>query len=296
MRFTKMTRSNLLWGAFFTAPLMLGIAVFDFWPIVQSLYLSFTEWGSFGNYEWNGLDNYRKLISDRELLGAFRNVVVYALIQVPFSIAIPIVVAVLLNRKIRGVSVYRTLFFLPVITMPVAISVVWKWLYNGDYGIINYGLSELGINGPRWLTDPKLALYSVIVVAIWSSIGYNMILFLSGLQGISSTYYEASSIDGANGLRQFFYITLPMLTPTIFFVTVISLIDALQVFDLIYVMIGPDSPVIEQTQSVVVLFFQHAFVLNEKGYASTIIMLLFVVIMIITLIQLRLQKRWVYYE
>lgn len=296
MRISTLTRSNLLWGAFFIAPLMLGITIFDFWPIAQSFYLSFTDWGSFGNYTWNGIENYRRLLSDPELLGAFRNVAVYALLQVPSSIAVSIVVAVLLNRRIRGISLYRTLFFLPVVTMPVAISVVWKWMYNGDYGIINYGLNSLGIHGPRWLTDPHLALYSAIVVAVWSSIGYNMILFLSGLQGISSDYYEASVIDGANGFRQFFHISLPLLTPTIFFVTVISLINAFQVFDLIYVMIGPNSPVIEQTQSVVVLFFRHAFVRNEKGYASAIVMLLFFVIILVTMIQLRLQKRWVHYE
>jgi multiple sugar transport system permease protein len=297
---SPMARANRFWGTLFVAPFLLMLFVFDLWPIFHSFYLSFTDWGDFGRVKWTGLDNFRRMLRDAELWGAFRNMFIYVAIFVPFSVAISVFVAVLLNQKIRGVTLYRTLFFLPVVTMPAAISVVWKWLYNADYGLINYMLERFSFEGPRWLTDPKIALYSLIVVAIWSSIGYNMIIFLSGLQGISSSYYEAGAIDGAGPFQKFVHITLPLLTPTMFFVTVISLIHAFQVFDLIYIMIGSDiqshNLVIEETQSVVFLFFKHAFVVNDKGYASAIMLLLFALILLVTLIQLTVQKRWVHYE
>jgi multiple sugar transport system permease protein len=299
-RLSPMTRANRFWGYLFVAPFLIGLLIFDLWPIFHSFYLSFTDWGSFGSAEWTGLDNFRRMLHDTEVWGAFQNVFVYVGIYVPASVVLSVIVAVLLNQKIRGVTLYRALFFLPVITMPAAVSIVWKWLYNADYGLINYILSQFSIQGPRWLTDPQIALYSLIAVAVWSSIGYNMIIFLSGLQGISSAYYEAASIDGAGAFHKFTHITLPLLTPTLFFVTVISLIHAFQVFDLIYVMIGSDiqthNPVIEETQSVVFLFFQHAFVLNDKGYASAIMLLLFVLILLVTAVQLAIQKRWVHYE
>jgi multiple sugar transport system permease protein len=224
-------------------------------------------------------------------------------ISVPCCIALSILVAVLLNQKIRGVGIYRTLYFLPAVTMPAAIALVWKWLYNGDYGLINALLSMVHIQGPRWVSDPRLALYSIIVVYIWSYIGNNMVLFLAGLQSIPSTYYEAAALDGANAFQRFWRITLPLLTPTIFFATVISLIQAFQVFDLIFLMfmttnsggaVGNLS--IEATQTLVFLFYQNAFVLNNKGYAAAIAMLLFVIILCVTAVQMRLQRRWVHYE
>ncbi|MDR7079483.1 ABC-type sugar transport system permease subunit [Neobacillus niacini] len=202
----------------------------------------------------------------------------------------------MLNQKIKGKSIYRTIYFLPVITMPAAIAMVWKWLYNGDYGLINFLLSKIGIQGPNWVSDPKFALYAVIVVAIWGGIGYNMIIFLSGLQGISKTYYEAALIDGAGPYRTFFSITLPLLSPIIFFVSIISFIHAFQVFDLIFMIVSDKSIAIDKTQSIVYLFYQHAFVLGDKGYASAITTLLLVIILLITAIQMKLQKKWVHYD
>ncbi|MDP9313230.1 MAG: sugar ABC transporter permease [Chloroflexota bacterium] len=277
------------------APMLLGLCIFYVWPALQTLYFSFTEWGAFGKYQWSGADNYQRLLRDAEVWQALRNTLLYTALSVPISIALAIGIAVLLNQHIRGVGVYRTLFFLPAVTMPAAIAMVWQWLFNGDYGLINYLLSFLGLEGPRWLSHPRLALYSVVAVGVWASIGSNMVIFLSGLQGIPRTYYEAAEIDGAGPFRQFFRITLPLLTPTIFFATVLSLISAFQVFDLIYLMIGPNSPVIDNTQSVVYLFFEQAFLLNDKGYAATIIMLLFVIILAVTSLQFRLQRRWVHY-
>ncbi|HLZ62893.1 MAG TPA: sugar ABC transporter permease, partial [Ktedonosporobacter sp.] len=236
------------------------------------------------------------LAQNPDLGRALVNTLIYTLLSVPGGIALSILVAVLLNQKIRWVGIYRTLYFLPTITMPAAIAVVWKWLYNGDYGLINYILSLFHIQGPRWISDPHFALYSAIVVAIWSTVGYNMILFLAGLQSIPSMYYEAASLDGAGRFATFFRITLPLLSPTVFFATVIGLINAFQVFDMVFLMFGPNSLVIDSTQTVVYLFYKSAFIDNNKGFASVIVMVLLVIILIVTAIQMRLQKRWVHYS
>lgn len=294
MKQRRYAKGDLFWAYLMIAPLMLGLFVFYIYPVFQTLFYSFTEWGSFGNYKWAGLFNYKKMLTDTNLHIAFRNTAVYIALTVPGGIFTSILVAVLLNQKIRGLAIYRTLYFLPVVTMPAAIAMVWKWLYNGDYGLINYVLSWFSIKGPQWLTDPHTALYSIIFVAIWSSIGTNMIIFLSGLQGISSSYYEAASLDGAGPFYMFFRITLPLLTPMIFFVSVISLINGFQSFDLIYLMIGKIT--IESTQSVVYLFYDYGFTQNMKGYSASIAVVLFIIILMITFLQMKLQKRWVHYD
>jgi multiple sugar transport system permease protein len=289
-------RSDYFWAYCMIAPTMIGLTIFYLWPIIQTIYFSFTEWGAFGQYEWTGLDNYRRMLEDSNLLQSFKNTGIYIIFTVPIGIFLSILIAVLLNQKIKGKSVYRTLYFLPVITMPAAIAMVWRWLYNSDYGLLNYLLSIFGIKGPQWVSDPKIALYSIIVVAIWSGLGYNMVIFLSGLQGIPRSYYEAAEIDGAGPVKVFFKITLPLLSPVIFFVTIMSFIGAFQVFDLIFMMIGKSSTALENTQSIVYLFYQHAFVLNDKGYAAAIAVLLLIIILIITAIQMVLQKKWVHYD
>jgi len=292
----RQRRSDWLWAYVMIAPTVLGLAYFYFWPIVQTIYFSFTKWGAFGKYKWAGLANYEKLLADPTVWKSLGNTLVYTFLSVPVSMAISILVAVLLNQKIRGVSVYRTLYFLPVVTMPTAVAMVWKWLYHSEYGLINNLLSFFSIEGPLWINDPDIALYSLVIVAIWSTVGYNMVIFLSGLQGIPRTYYEAAQIDGAGPYRQFFRITLPLLTPTIFFVMIISMINAFQVFDIILMMIGPQNSTIDDTQSLVYLFYHHAFVIDNKGYAAAIGVILLVIILAVTIVQMRLQKKWVHYE
>lgn len=289
-------RSDYMWAYLMIAPAFIGLFIFYLWPIVQTVYFSFTEWGAFGTYNWIGLENYKRMLADAALVKSFKNTFVYTVLTVPFCIFLSIIVAVLLNQNIKGKTVYRTLFFLPVITMPAAIAMVWKWLYNSDYGLINYVLSWFGIKGPGWVTDPNIALYSVIVVAVWSGIGYNMVIFLSGLQSIPRTYYEAAIVDGAGPVKQFFKITLPLLSPVIFFVTIISLIGAFQVFDIIFMMISSNGTAIDSTQSVVYLFYQYAFVLNDKGYAASIAVILLIIILLVTIVQMSLQKKWVHYD
>lgn len=286
--------NDIAWGYAMVAPVVLGLLLFYVWPVIQTVYYTFTDWSSFGNYVWAGLDNYKELFRDVQFYKALRNTVFYVVLTVPPGIIIAILIAVLLNQNIRGRTFYRVVYFLPVITMPAAVAMVWRWLYNADYGLINYLLSLIGVDGPGWLTDPKIALYSVVLVIIWSGLGTNIILFLSGLQGIPQSLYEAADIDGANGRTKFFRITLPLLTPTVFFVSVMSLIGSFQLFDVIYMMVGEIG--IEATQTVVYLFYKYAFLMSEKGYAATVATVLFVIILLVTVGQLRLQKKWVHYE
>lgn len=294
-RMGALARERLLWGYLMIAPTLIGLLVFYIWPLIQTVYFSFTNWGAFGGYTWAGLDNYSKLLQQPDVSQALRNTFVYTFVSVPCTIILSIVVATLLNQNIRGKSIYRTLYFLPVVTMPAAIGMIWKWLYEGDYGLINQSLKPLGIQGPHWTTDPRTAMLSLIIVGIWMSVGYNMVLFLAGLQSIPASYYEAASIDGAGPLTKFFRITIPLLSPTIFFALVIAFINAFQVFDVIFIMFGSNNPAFGNVQSVVYLFYNDAFVTNDKGIAAAIAVVLLAIILAFTALQLWLQRRWVHY-
>ena len=206
--------------------------------------------------------------------------------------AISLVLAVLLNRKMKGRSVYRTIFFLPMVAAPAAVAMVWRWLFNADFGLINH---VFGVH-VNWVSDPNIAIFSIAVIGIWSIIGYNMVLFLAGLQEVPGDYYEAADIDGASGVRQFFSITLPLISPTIFFVLVTRVIGALQVFDLIFMVMDKSNPALIKTQSLVYLFYEYSFRQKNQGYGSAIVVLLLVVIMIVTVFQMIGQKKWVYYN
>lgn len=274
----------------------LGLGLFYLWPTVRTFLMSFTSAGAFGGGNFVGFDNYIRLFQDPELLGALRNTAVYTLIAlcgIPFSIAI----AALLNAKgLKGRSFYRTLYFIPVVTMPAAVGLVWRLIYNGDYGVLNAVLAWFGIKGEPWLTNGPTALAAIVIVAIWSSMGYAIVIFLAGLQGIPGSLMEAADLDGAGPIRKFFSITLPMLSPSIFFVSVTTVIGALQAFDLIYMMLGRNNPALPEIRTVVFLFYEAGFVDNYRGYAAAIAMLLLVIILIVTALQFRLQKKWVHYE
>lgn len=284
------------WGYLMIAPVIIGLGVFYIYPFVLTFYNSFLKIGSFNRSSWGGLVNYERLLGDTSMWNTLKNTVRYVIFTVPVTLFLALLIAVLLNAKIRGKSVYRVLYFLPYVTMAAAISMVWKWMFNGDYGLINHILGIFGIEGKRWLTEPSTAPYAIILVSIWSGLGYNMIILLAGIQGISPTYYEAARIDGAGPVEMFFKITFPLVTPTLFFLMITGLIGAFQIFDSIYMMIGKNTVVLENTQSIVMYFYRNAFDLNDKGYASAIAMLLFVLIMIITVIQMALQKKWVNYD
>jgi multiple sugar transport system permease protein len=283
------------WAFLLIAPTGIGLAVFTIWPAIQTFGYSFTKWGAFGGHTWIGIDNYVTVLTDPVFGQALRNTLgltAFALLGIPVSIFF----AVLLNRRgLRGLTVYRTLFYLPVVSLPAAVGLVWSMLYSGDYGLINQALSIVGIDGPNWISSANTVLIAVGIVVVWGSIGYNMVLFLAGLQSIPADYYEAASLDGAGRLRQFVSITVPLLTPTTFFVTVVSVINSLQIFDLVYLMVGKLNPALPEARTVVYLFFQKGFQEGNGGYASALAFVLLVIIASVTVVQFRLQRRWVHY-
>ncbi len=285
-----------VWGYLMILPLVLGLAVFYLWPIAQSVYYSFTEWGVFGGQQWVGLKNYQAFVSDPALPRAAWNTIEYSaliLLSIPFSI----VFAALLNQvRGRSVGLYRALYFIPVVSMPAAVAMVWRWLYNGDYGLINYLLSLVGVHGPHWVSDPRFTVYAMAVVGIWASLGYNMIIFSAGLKGIPQHYYEAASMDGAGRVRQFFSITLPLLSPSIFFVSVLSVIGGLQMFDTVLMMLGKSNPALAGSKTIAYLFYEYTFLNNQQGMGSAIAVVLMLVLLLLTAVQFRLQKKWVHYE
>ena len=290
---TSRERSEFRWGWAFIIPTMLGLIILNIIPIFQTIYKSFFKTGDFGRGNiFVGLENYQTMFADSQVWQALINTIKYAIVEVPFSIAISLVLAVLLNRKMKGRSVYRTIFFLPMVAAPAAVAMVWRWLFNADFCLINH---VFGVH-VNWVSDPNIAIFSIAVIGIWSIIGYNMVLFLAGLQEVPGDYYEAADIDGASGVRQFFSITLPLISPTIFFVLVTRVIGALQVFDLIFMVMDKSNPALIKTQSLVYLFYEYSFRQKNQGYGSAIVVLLLVVIMIVTVFQMIEQKKWVYYN
>ena len=293
---TPREKSEFLWGWLFILPTTIGLVILNIIPIFQTIYQSFFKTGDFGKgNKFVALSNYIKVFSDTEVWQALVNTFKYALVEVPFSIAISLVIAVLLNRKIKGRSIYRTIIFLPMVAAPAAIAMVWRWLYNADFGLIN---NVLGTN-INWVSNPNLTIFSITIIGIWSVLGYNMVLFLAGLQEIPRDYYEAASLDGATGAAAFFNVTLPLLSPTIFFVCVTRVIAAMQVFDLIFMIMagGANSnPALPKTQSLVYLFYKYSFTQKNMGYGSTIVVLLLVIILLITVFQMKAQKKWVFYN
>ncbi|MDF2885857.1 MAG: sugar transporter permease [Lacrimispora sp.] len=294
---SRREKSEFLWGWLFLLPTMAGLIILNIIPIFQTIYQSFFKTGAFGKGNvFIGLGNYNKLLTDGTVWQALWNTFKYALVEVPFSIAIALVLAVILNGKVKGRSIWRTIYFLPMVAAPAAVAMVWRWLYNSEFGLINHLLNRIGFSSVNWISDPAIAYISVAIVGIWSVIGYNMVLFFAGLQEIPRDYYEAAEIDGAGGVKQFFYITLPLISPTMFFVTVTRVIGAMQVFDSIYMMMEKSNPALVKTQSLVYLFYKYSFVEGNKGYGSAIVMLLLLVILLITVIQLLCQKKWVNYS
>ena len=282
-------------GYVFIAPVTLGLLIFYIWPFIQNFWFSFNDVNKFNVTHFVGLDNYKQLIDDAEVWTTFGNTLKYVVFTVPIGLFLSICIAALLNAKIRGTSIYRTLYFLPSVTMAAAVAMVWKWVFNEKMGILNSIIAGLGGERIGWLTNPKTALFIVMLVGLWMSVGYNMIILLAGMQGIPKTYYEAASIDGAGGLAQFFKITIPLLTPSIFFVMITSIISGFQVFDVVYMMVLKSNPAYESTQTVVMLFYRQAFDYGYKGYAAAISILIFIAIMIVTIFQLIGQKKWVNY-
>ncbi|HEX8244225.1 MAG TPA: sugar ABC transporter permease [Longimicrobium sp.] len=282
-------------GWLFIAPALVLIGVFFFLPVAASLLLSLTDFdiyavGDASNARFVGVRNYAHLLASKEFWQALRNTFIFALAGGPLTVAASLAAALLVNARLaRFRGVFRTVYFIPFVTTLVAVSVVWRYLYHPQYGLINYLLAKVGIHGPDWLGDPHWALAAIILMSVWKNFGYNMLIFIAGLQAIPADLYEAAMLDGAGPLLRFRHVTLPMLGPTMLFVGVITMIGYFQLFAEPYVMTqgGP----LGSTTSVVLLMYEEGFRWWRMGYAAALAFVLFIVMLLWTLIQFRLQRR-----
>ena len=291
-KMTAAEKREARWAYAFVFPTMLGLIVLNFYPFFNTIYQSFCKTGDFGKGNiFVGPANYQQVLTRAETWQSLWNTIKYAIIEVPFGIVIALLLAVLLNKKIAGRSVYRTIFFLPMVCAPAAVAMVWKWLYNTQFGLLN----NIFHTKVAWISDPKIAWISIGIIGVWSIIGYNMVLFIGGLQEIPGDYYEAASIDGATGVRAFFNITLPLLSPTTFFIVQTRIIGALTIFDLMFMVMDKTNVALPKVQSIVYLFYQYAFTNGNKGYGATLVMVLVIFIMIVTYILQRAEKHLVYH-
>ena len=288
-------QSEAVSGYLFILPWLIGFLIFVVGPMLGLVYLSFHRWDLIGDPRFVGWRNYERLFTDKLFRKSLEVTILYGLGRVPLGVIVALATAILLNQKIKFVGFWRVVYYMPVVLPPVAVSLVWAWIYNPRYGIINgFIQSVFGVQGPSWLNDPVLVLPSLMVMAVWVAAGRNMIIYLAGLQGISQDLYSAADIDGAGPWAKFWRITLPLLTPVIFFNVVTGMIDTFKLFTQAYVMTqgGP------QNQS---LFFTYylwrtAFQDFRMGYASAMAMVVFVIIIALTLLVFRSSKAWVFYE
>ena len=290
------TLQKILWAAFFLFPSLAGLLIFMIIPMISSLALTFYEWDPLipTRFHFLGLQNYLTLIKDANFWAALRHTLLYIVGYIPLVMVSGLAIAVLMNQKLVGRTFFRGAFFMPVISAWVAVALMWTWIFNPKFGIVNYFLGLLGISGPAWLYDPNWAMPAIILTSVWKDIGFVMILFLTGLQNIPREYYEAASIDGAGAWPQFRKITLPLLSPTAFFALIISLINSFQVFDQVWVMTqgGPAGATTVLVQQIV----NNAFRYGRMGYAATMSWVLFLIVFLVTIFQTRMQKNWVNYD
>lgn len=288
--FGNLTNNERFAGWVFILPALVGTLIFIIIPVICSFGLSFAKWDLLYPIQFVGLANYREIFSEALFYKILLNTIVFALATSVLGVIIPLVLACILNSKVRGAEFYKTAYFLPFITPMIVIGVVWEWIFDPNIGLLNHIL-HLHIN---WLYDTHFAMPALIIVSVWKLIGYNMVIFLSSLSGISQSMFEAAKIDGANELQTFKNVTVPLLSPTIFFVVIITAISSFQVFDLIYLMTqgGP----LNSTNVLVYAIYQNAFEYFNVGKASAIAYVLFVIILVLTLVQWNLRKKLVYNE
>ena len=287
----SMARREAIAGYLFLLPNIIGFLIFTAIAVTASLVISLTNWDLLSPPRFIGLANYVKLFTNDPTFGkVLVNTIVFTAGSVPLATAIGLGLALVMNQPLRGVVLFRALYFLPVVTSMVVVALIWRWLYNPDFGVVNYALGALGVRQPpNWLTSPAWAMPAVILMAVWKQVGYTMVIYLAGLQAIPGHLYEAASIDGAGGWQRFRHITLPMLTPTTFFVLIISVINSFQVFDAVLVLTGGGPA--DATRTLVVYIYDQAFNYLQMGYGAHIAWVLCLIIFVITLIQWRLQGR-----
>jgi multiple sugar transport system permease protein len=276
------------------SPWLIGVFLFVLGPMLASLYISFTRWDLLSPAEFIGLQNYEKMFSRDPLFWqSLKVTAIYTCVYVPMELTGGLVLALLMNQRLRLVGVFRTIYYLPSVLPGVAFVVLWMWMLHPDVGLINTLLSYIGIEGPRWLADPDWALPALLMMSLWG-LGRSMVIYLASLQGIPQHLYEAAAIDGANAWHSFWKITLPMLTPTIFFNLVLSIISTFQTFTSAFV--ATDGGPLDSTLFYVLYLFRQAFQYFNMGYASALAWILFLIILVLTLLIVRSSDRWVYYE
>ena len=281
-------------GWLFASPWIIGFILFTGGPMIASLFLAFTEYDLLSAPRWVGFANFqRAFFEDPLVFHSLRITTVYAVVAIPLNIVIGFVLALLLNANIRGLAFYRTIFYLPAILSGVAVALLWRWLFNAEFGLVNYVLSLVGITGPAWLGDPDWALSALIVMSLWN-VGAGIVIYLAGLQGIPTELYEAAHLDGANLWQRIRFITIPMMTPVIFFQLIIGIVQALQVFTQAYIMTqgGPQ----DATRFFMLYLYEHGFQFYNMGYASALAWIIFAYTLVLTLVVLRSAKSWVHYE
>ncbi len=283
-----------LWVSFFMFPAFAGLMIFTIIPILSSFALTLFQWDLITPLEFVGLANFSRLFTDDLFWNALVHTLSFIGGYIPLVMISGLLAAVLMNSQIRAKGFFRTAFFIPVISSWIAVALLWTWMFNPKFGLVNYFLSLFKITGPAWLYDPSWAMTAIIITSVWKDTGFVMMLFLAGLQDIPVNLMEAASIDGATKIRKFFSLILPLLSPTTFFVLVISMINSFQVFDQVWAMTeggpaGSTSVLVEQ-------IYKNAFRYNNMGYASTIALILFLFILVITVFQILGQRKWVHYE
>lgn len=287
---SRLKRRNTLLGWSFILPNFLGFAVLTLVPVIALFYIAFTDWNAFGTANWVGVDNFTRMVGDRSFMVALLNTFYYAAFHIPLTLGLSLALALLLNRKLRGVAFFRTVAFFPYVTSIVAIVLVWNMLFSPELGPINQFLTAIGISDPPgWTTSADWSMPAVIIVGTWREMGYYMLLFLAGLQTIPPELYEAARVDGADAWQRFWNVTVPSLRPTTFFVTVMLTIGSFKVFDLILVMTngGPGQSTLVLSQYI----YNKGFLENQLGYASSISIVLFLICISVTVVQFSVNKR-----
>jgi multiple sugar transport system permease protein len=291
---TKGEKRNLRNGLLFVSPWIVGMSCFLLYPIFSSLYHSFCDYSVLERPVWIGVTNYLDLARDQVFYKSLWNTFFYAFFAIPLGLGISLILALLLNTKIRRLAAYRTIFFLPSLVPIVAMAMLWMWIFNGQYGVLNYFLSFLGIRAPAWLMNVHWSKPALIIMSFWA-IGYSMVIFLAGLQDVPVSLYESAEIDGANFLHKIRHVTIPMISPVILFNVIMGIIWTFQIFARPYVMTpGPGGPA-RSTTFYTLYLFQTAFEDLRMGYASAMAWILFLIILSLTLLSIRLSRDRVYY-
>jgi len=280
----------------FMAPLLVGILFLYLIPLFKTISLSFSQSMGFERYAWVGLKNYATLFKDQEFWQSVKNTFLYTLIVVPIGVLLALILAVFLNENIKGKGIFRTLYFLPMMVSPAAVSLLWMWIYNNDFGILNNVLQAIGLQGVNWLTNSKIIIPAISLVIIWNELGYNTIIILAGLQSIPKTYYEVAELDGVPFTKRLFKITTPLLSPTLFFVVTTRIIFTLKQFEIVYIMIDEFNPIKAAGQTMLMKYYTHGFEMQQKGYSSAIAIIILLIILIVTAINFLFEKKLVHYN